>query len=85
MKIGMYKDDEILEFMTNGEGRGFMGRSMFDAIYFEIKELREENQQLKKQKDDVVEFIKNDLKLKNDFKICQDGAIDLLRMLGEIE
>lgn len=32
MKIGMYTTDEILEFMTNGEGRGFMGRSMYDAI-----------------------------------------------------
>ena len=32
IKIGMYTTDEILEFMTDGEGRGFMGRSMYDAI-----------------------------------------------------
>lgn len=35
-KIGMYSTDEILEFMTEGEGRGFLGRSMFDAMYFKI-------------------------------------------------
>ena len=39
MKIGNYTDDEILEFMTEGEGRGFLGRSMFDAMYFEIERL----------------------------------------------
>ena len=39
MKIGDYTDDEILEFMTEGEGRGFLGRSMFDAMYFEIERL----------------------------------------------
>ena len=38
-KIGMYKTDEILEFMTEGEGRNFLGRSMFDAMYFEIERL----------------------------------------------
>lgn len=39
-KIGMYSTDEILEFMTEGEGRGFLGRSMFDAMYFKIKNLQ---------------------------------------------
>jgi hypothetical protein len=39
-KIGMYSTDEILEFMTRGEGRGFLGRSMFDAMYFKIKDLQ---------------------------------------------
>ena len=38
-KVGMYSTDEILEFMTEGEGRGFLGRSMFDAMYFEIDRL----------------------------------------------
>ena len=38
-KIGMYSTDEILEFMVEGEGRGFLGRSMFDAMYFEIERL----------------------------------------------
>lgn len=39
-KIGIYSTDEILEFMTEGEGRGFLGRSMFDAMYFKIKDLQ---------------------------------------------
>ena len=39
-KIGMYSTDEILEFMTEGEGRGFLGRSMFDAMYFKINNLQ---------------------------------------------
>ena len=39
-KIGMYSTDEILEFMTEGEGRDFLGRSMFDAMYFKINNLQ---------------------------------------------
>lgn len=42
IKIGMYSIDEILEFMTNGEGRGFMGRSMYDAILDYITNLQQE-------------------------------------------
>lgn len=47
-KIGMYSTDEILEFMTEGEGRSFLGRSMFDAIYFEIERLNNRVKQLEK-------------------------------------
>lgn len=36
MKIGMYTDEEILEHLTEGEGRGFLGRSMYDAIVEKI-------------------------------------------------
>lgn len=43
IKIGMYTTDEILEFMTNGEGRGFMGRSMYDAIIDYITNLQEKS------------------------------------------
>ena len=32
----MYTDDEILEHLTDGEGRGFLGRSMYDAIIEKI-------------------------------------------------
>ena len=39
MKIGMYSDEEILEHLTEGEGRGFLGRSMYDAIIGEIEQL----------------------------------------------
>ena len=35
----MYNDEEILEHLTEGEGRGFLGRSMYDAIIGEIEQL----------------------------------------------
>ena len=46
-KIGMYTEDEILEHLTEGEGRGFLGRSIYDAIFDKIHALKTENQQLK--------------------------------------
>ena len=46
-KIGMYTEDEILEHLTEGEGRGFLGRSMYDAIFDKIHALKTENEQLK--------------------------------------
>jgi hypothetical protein len=56
-KIGMYTAEEILEFMTNGEGRGFMGRSMFDAMYFKIKDLQQKVEQLENIRKDAIEYI----------------------------
>lgn len=50
MKIGRYTEDEILEYLTEGEGRGFLGRSMYDAIFDKIHALITENEQLKKDK-----------------------------------
>ena len=47
MKIGMYTEDEILEYLTEGEGRGFLGRSMYDAIFDKIHTLITEDEQLK--------------------------------------
>ena len=47
MKIGIYTEDEILEHLTEGEGRGFLGRSMYDAIFDKIHALKTENEQLK--------------------------------------
>ena len=32
----MYSDEEILKHLTEGEGRGFLGRSMYDAIIEKI-------------------------------------------------
>ena len=65
-KIGMYTEDEILEHLTEGEGRGFLGRSMYDAIFDKIHALKTENEQLKQEnsrlKDKIekaVEYIKN--------------------------
>ena len=48
-KIGIYTEDEILEHLTEGEGRGFLGRSMYDAIFDKIHTLKTENEQLKQE------------------------------------
>lgn len=40
-KIGRYTEDEILEHLTEGEGRSFLGRSMYDAIFDKIQELNQ--------------------------------------------
>ena len=48
-KIGMYTEDEILKHLTEGEGRSFLGRSMYDAIFDKIHALITENQQLKEE------------------------------------
>ena len=41
----MYSDEEILEHLTEGEGRGFLGRSMYDAIMEKIKQQENQLQQ----------------------------------------
>lgn len=61
----------------------------------EIKKLQQENQQLKKQKDDVVEYIKEHIKYECDdtfngmqfysYHLYNFNKEDLLRMLGEID
>lgn len=56
-RIGMYSTDEILEFMTDGEGKGFLGRSMFDAMYFKIEELENQLQQKENIIKEVREYI----------------------------
>ena len=43
-------EDEILEHLTEGEGRSFLGRSMYDAIFDKIHALITENEQLKNDK-----------------------------------
>lgn len=48
-KIGMYTEDEILEHLTEGEGRGFLGRSMYDAIFDKIHALKTEKEQLQQE------------------------------------
>ena len=64
-EIGMYTEDEILEHLTEGEGRSFLGRSMYDAIFDKIHALKTENEQLKqenarlKEIENKLNFIKN--------------------------
>ena len=57
-----------------------------EQLRVEKVKLLSENQQLKKQKDDVVEYIKKDWYSKNTIDINKvvigDWRIDLLRMLG---
>ena len=48
LKIGIYTEDEIFNYMTEQEG-GMLGRSMYDAIFDKIHNLITENQQLKEQ------------------------------------
>ena len=56
-KIGMYTEDEILEHLTEGEGRSFLGRSMYDAIFDKIHALKTENGQLKQENARLKEIL----------------------------
>ena len=65
-KIGMYTEDEILEHLTKGEGKGFLGRSMYDAIFDKIHALKTENEQLQQENqelhnkiDKAIEYIES--------------------------
>ena len=79
MKIGRYTEDEILEHLTEGEGRGFLGRSMYDAIFDKIHALKTENEQLKQEnarfKDklkDIEKILDADCCVENIYQaICQ--------------
>ena len=65
-KIGMYTEDEILEHLTEGEGRGFLGRSMYDAIFDKIHALKTENEQLKQENERLKDKIDRINKLLNE-------------------
>ena len=72
-----------------------MKRSSREKLIRELKEAKKENQQLKKQKDDVVEYIKYqlsnlDFEKNEDMKAKMLGSMILVmledkRMLGEID
>lgn len=49
LKIGMYTEDEIFNYMTEQEG-SMLGRSMYDAIFDKMHTLITETEQLKKDK-----------------------------------
>ena len=75
-KIGMYTEDEILEHLTEGEGRGFLGRSMYDAIFDKIhalktekEQLQQENARLKDKLTEIKEVI--DGYMPNEYAMCK--------------
>lgn len=65
-KIGIYTEDEILEHLTEGEGRSFLGRSMYDAIFDKIHALKTENEQLKQENTQLKDKIDRINKLLNE-------------------
>ena len=58
LKIGIYTEDEIFEYLTEGEG-SMLGRSMYDAIFDKIHALITENNQLKEKNKYLKEKIEN--------------------------
>ena len=87
-KIGIYTEDEILEHLTEGEGRGFLGRSMYDAIFDKIhalktekEQLKQENARLKDKIDKAIEYIKNidkdEERLNDDTRIYMIQDVDV--------
>lgn len=78
MKIGIYTENEIFEYLTSGEG-SMLGRSMYDAIFDKIHALITENEQLKKDKKFYADAFVN-LRNRNDkalsYIICNVPFID---------
>ena len=66
-KIGMYTEDEILEHLTEGEGRSFLGRSMYDAIFDKIHALKTKNEQLQQENKKYKEVIDKAIEYMKDF------------------
>ena len=88
MKIGMYTEDEIFEYMTDCEG-SMLGRSMYDAIFDKIHALKTENEQLKQDKKFYADAFVN-LRNRNDkalsyiinnipFRDYNQHVVDLLK------
>ena len=85
-KIGMYSTDEILEFMTEGEGRGFLGRSMFDTMYFEIERLNNIINELEKWLGESIEKHTEDyLDWKYDKNVYLAGSKKLQNVLDKLQ
>ena len=91
-KIGMYSTDEILRHLTEGEGRGFLGRSIFDAIYFKTEELENINEKLSlalnsaesklQQKENIIKEVRECLKKPNKY-IDRIERLKLLEILDK--
>ena len=74
---------EEINCVYSANGITTMSTKQYNNYIEIINNLKKENQQLKKQKDDVVEYIKN--RFDADKGIWIIDCYDLLRMLGEEE
>ena len=74
MKIGMYTEDEIFNYMTNCEG-SMLGGSMYDAIFDKIYALITENEQQEK---DIVKY-------KSLYENEKDHTDTLKRIIKKVE
>ena len=83
-KIGRYTEDEILEHLTEGEGRGFLGRSMYDAIFDKIHTLKTENEQLKEQIEKYEHYCKTTgvEQLQQENKQLKDKLIEINEVIN---
>ena len=80
----MYSDEEILEHLTEGEGRGFLGRSMYDAIMEKIKQ--QENQL--QQKENIIKEVREYIQDRYDGEVLthtfdKDNVGELLEILDK--
>lgn len=73
LKIGMYTEDEIFNYMTEQEG-SMLGRSMYDAIFDKMHALITETEQLKKDKLILKEQLERSEKARKE-------ALDLIEKL----
>ena len=92
VKIGMYTEDEIFNYMTEQEG-GMLGRSMYDAIFDKMHALITETEQLKKDKlilkeklevsekarKEAIELVKNNQRKDEFVELNEWQARDLIR------
>lgn len=88
MKIGMYTEDEIFKEIANG----FLGRSMYDAIFDKIHALITQNEQLQsqlEQKEDnwnkLKEWLEEVINYEEYDKVERDTFKKVLEKLQEIE
>ena len=94
----MIKENERItyeEFMTMFKFAPRMCYTLYDRAENEIENLQKKVEQgdhykhlyseVKKQKDDVVEYIKHKMSIKENYMIYGDIGTEILRMLGEID
>ena len=94
LKIGMYTEDEIFNYMTEQEG-GMLGRNMYDAIFDKMHALITETEQLKKDKlilkeqleasekarKEAIELVKNNQRKDEFVELNEWQARDLISIL----